>query len=294
MFLRRTALMRLILLLILVSLVLTGCSLDLPKRIQGLTGKDHTADDLVKVFGPVAQRLAAGEGWVVLSPTAGGAQEIGYLTPGQHGWQLQGRHRLDGGATVTVEQEMVIAKALREEAPQFTAFRYGAAGLTPVDYYTQKAPEATVQRGHYVLVNKQLNVLWHYLDGQLIKAYRVATGRQTAPPAPTWSDYKTNFFTPEGIFALTNFVENPPYNALKPGDVSYPGGAPGNPLGTRWMGFVVLENDKAWVWGIHGTNAPDRIGTWASDGCIRMYTPDAEELFAVLKGRNAVLQIVGQ
>jgi hypothetical protein len=35
--------------------------------------------------------------------------------------------------------------------------------------------------------------------------------------------------------------------------------------------------------GMHGTSAPSSIGTRASGGCIRMFTPDAEELFDMVK-----------
>jgi len=52
-----------------------------------------------------------------------------------------------------------------------------------------------------------------------------------------------------------------------------PGGAPGNPLGPRALTF------SAGQYAIHGTNRPESIGTFASYGCIRMYTEDILDLF---------------
>lgn len=238
-------------------------------------------------------------GYVVMSKQQNGVRQISYVVLNENKTPVavgapQVVEDVDGQASLQVEDGMVVVQTAKNKAPQFAAFRLGAEGLEPVDYYAAIAPEPSVKQGPFLLVNKHLNVLWHYEDGKLVKAYRVATGRQTEGPAPTWEDYRTNFFTPEGTFQVTSFVMNPPYNALKPGDQSYAGGAPGNPLGTRWMGFSVLEGDGAGIWGIHGTSEPENIGTWVSDGCIRLKTEQAEELFAQMSGRNPTLQIVGR
>lgn len=49
----------------------------------------------------------------------------------------------------------------------------------------------------------------------------------------------------------------------------------GGGFGSRWMGLNVPWG----LYGIHGTNAPWSIGTYASGGCIRMYNNDVKELF---------------
>ncbi|MGE5542772.1 MAG: L,D-transpeptidase family protein [Bacillota bacterium] len=46
-------------------------------------------------------------------------------------------------------------------------------------------------------------------------------------------------------------------------------------LGTRWMGLNVPWGN----YGIHGTNAPWSIGRQISNGCIRMYNENAEEVY---------------
>lgn len=238
-------------------------------------------------------------GYVVLSARQNGTRQVSYLVVNEGKTLVavgapQVVEDADGQASLQITDGMVVVQTAKNKAPQFAAFKIGTEGLEPVDYYAAIAPEPAVKEGPFLLVNKYLNVLWHYEDGRLVKAYRVATGRQTEGPAPTWEDYRTNFFTPEGTFQVTSFVLNPAYGGLKPGDQSYAGGAPGNPLGTRWMGFSVLEGDGAGIWGIHGTSEPETIGTWVSDGCIRLKTEQAEELYALIVGRNPTLQIVGR
>jgi peptidoglycan hydrolase-like protein with peptidoglycan-binding domain len=62
---------------------------------------------------------------------------------------------------------------------------------------------------------------------------------------------------------------------------------PGNPLGTRWLGF-----DWGGV-GIHGTNAPWSVGTASSHGCMRMVTGQVEELFELVEVGTPVVVLGG-
>jgi len=49
----------------------------------------------------------------------------------------------------------------------------------------------------------------------------------------------------------------------------------GSGFGSRWMGL-----DIPWgIYGIHGTDNPGSIGSYASQGCIRMFNHDVEELY---------------
>lgn len=52
----------------------------------------------------------------------------------------------------------------------------------------------------------------------------------------------------------------------------------GNGFGTRWMGLNVPWG----IFGIHGTNKPGSIGTFASHGCIRMLNRHVEELYPLV------------
>ncbi|SHG39538.1 Putative peptidoglycan binding domain-containing protein [Thermosyntropha lipolytica DSM 11003] len=52
----------------------------------------------------------------------------------------------------------------------------------------------------------------------------------------------------------------------------------GNGFGTRWMGLNVPWG----IYGIHGTDKPGSIGTYASHGCIRMFNRDVEKLYPMI------------
>lgn len=49
----------------------------------------------------------------------------------------------------------------------------------------------------------------------------------------------------------------------------------GGGFGTRWIGLNVPWG----LYGIHGTNRPDSVGSHASHGCIRMLNHDVERLY---------------
>lgn len=158
--------------------------------------------------------------------------------------------------------------------PDFKAWRLdGTKGLLPADYYELAAP-LTPSKPDLLLVDKYLNVLWHYQGGQLAGTYRVTTGAHLQGPYPTAGNQATNFLTPLGEFSVAAKEANLPYFRE-----NIPGGDPRNPLGTRWIGFKVYEGDRAMVWGIHGTNEPDKIGLWVSNGCIRMTNAEIEALY---------------
>lgn len=94
-------------------------------------------------------------------------------------------------------------------------------------------------------INISAKTLSVYRNGVIIKEYPIATGKPDTP-------------TPTGTFTVINKQLDP-----------------GGPYGTRWLGL----SKKGY--GIHGTNAPDSIGTNASNGCIRMFNSDIEELFDI-------------
>lgn len=94
-------------------------------------------------------------------------------------------------------------------------------------------------------VNLSAKTLSVYRNGSIIKEYPIAIGKPETP-------------TPQGVFTIINKQLNP-----------------GGPYGTRWLGL----SKKGY--GIHGTNNPSSIGTAASNGCIRMFNSDIEELFDI-------------
>lgn len=61
----------------------------------------------------------------------------------------------------------------------------------------------------------------------------------------------------------------------------------GNGFGTRWLGLNVPWG----IFGIHGTDKPYSIGTYASHGCIRMFNRDVEKLYPIIP-MGATVRIV--
>jgi L,D-transpeptidase ErfK/SrfK len=103
-----------------------------------------------------------------------------------------------------------------------------------------------------IRISLRAKTLGLYRSGTLVKTYPVATGKPTTP-------------TPTGNFTIVNKQVNP-----------------GGPFGTRWMGLSKPH------YGIHGTNNPASIGTEASNGCIRMFNDDVNELFSQIPVNTTV------
>ncbi|MBF0516410.1 MAG: L,D-transpeptidase family protein [Nitrospirae bacterium] len=110
---------------------------------------------------------------------------------------------------------------------------------------------------------------------KFVKTYPIGVGRE-------------GFNTPEGLFRITNKVENPVWRPTKrmldetPDlDPIVPPG-PDNPLGDYWLQLSIP------TYGIHGTNKPYSVGRRISSGCIRLYPEDIEELYAFVSLRTPV------
>lgn len=112
-----------------------------------------------------------------------------------------------------------------------------------------------------ILINLAARSLALYKNGTKVRLYPIGPGKANTP-------------TPVGYYSVLEKDENPSWT--DPGDtsVSIPGGA-GNPLGQRWMQFYGN-------YGIHGTNHPESIGNYVSNGCVRMKEADVEELYGLV------------
>lgn len=112
----------------------------------------------------------------------------------------------------------------------------------------------------YIIVNKQYNQLVYIENGNIVLQTKIATGR-------------TKELTPEGLFTITVKAKNPYYRKK-----DIPGGDPQNPLGSRWIGFNARNTDGR-IYGLHGTNRPNSIGLYVSNGCIRLPKEALETLY---------------
>jgi PAB1-binding protein PBP1 len=90
-----------------------------------------------------------------------------------------------------------------------------------------------------------------------------------AAPAP---DQSTTFELPARL--RRQVVSYTGREARQPYLPRHMAGGPGNPLGARamYLGGTVYR--------IHGTNAPETIGTHVSSGCIRLTNEDVSDLYA--------------
>lgn len=107
----------------------------------------------------------------------------------------------------------------------------------------------------FILINLTNNQLSYFENGIYIRSFPVTTGTQNTP-------------TPEGRFFIKDKYKNKEYHRKQ-----IAGGAPNNPLGTRWMGLSYKQ------YGIHGTNKEYSIGNRESNGCIRMNDRNIQWLY---------------
>lgn len=131
------------------------------------------------------------------------------------------------------------------------------------------APSAhAVEDDVHLVISLPEQRLYVLLNDTPVYRFPVATGRSGHP-------------TPTGTFRIVTKVVNPYYLPR-----NIPGGAPDNPLGTRWMG---LNIENGYKYGIHGTHKPHLIGRPVSSGCIRMRNEDIEFLFRHIPLKTTVI-----
>jgi lipoprotein-anchoring transpeptidase ErfK/SrfK len=128
-----------------------------------------------------------------------------------------------------------------------------------VSFATREAPGT-------VIIDTPNTYLYYVLgNGQALR-YGIGVGRDGF----TWS----------GTQAVTKKAEWPDWTpppemiARQPYLPRHMAGGPGNPLGARamYLGGTVYR--------IHGTNAPETIGTHVSSGCIRLTNEDVSDLYS--------------
>lgn len=155
----------------------------------------------------------------------------------------------------------------------------------------------------YLVVDTSRCRMWFYfidLDEKkkvLLKTYHVGLGRLEASKT-------SGLLTPLGKYSLGNRVA-----IFKPKLTGMHQGKKAEMItvfGTRWIPFEKeIGNCTAAAkgFGIHGTpwavnpqgilaDNIDSVGKYESDGCIRLATPDIEELFAIIISRPTTIEIV--
>ena len=102
------------------------------------------------------------------------------------------------------------------------------------------------------------------MNGEFFKRYKVGTGRFGK--------------TPVGTFVVREKISEPVW--WRPDGREVPFGDKENILGTRWLSLKATgDTENVRGYGIHGTWAPESVGSASSAGCLRMINEEVEELF---------------
>jgi lipoprotein-anchoring transpeptidase ErfK/SrfK len=118
-----------------------------------------------------------------------------------------------------------------------------------------------------MLVDLDAHWAFYLLGEEVAAAWEVGVGQE-------------NSATQVGTFRVGKDRKEQPM-WFRAGKQPVPYGDPENPLGTRWIPWV-LQDGQGTGLGFHGTNDPSSIGKDLSQGCIRMRNQDVEELFDIL------------
>jgi lipoprotein-anchoring transpeptidase ErfK/SrfK len=164
------------------------------------------------------------------------------------------------------QQQQVAAPQKATQKKNSAIRKASLTAKNPAQAHTQSSDQEQITLTRFVLVSVADRQLALIDNGEVVKLYKVAVGKDSTP-------------SPEGSFSVVKRTENPTY--FHEGKVIPPG--KDNPVGTRWIGLSMKG------YGIHGTNAPRSIGKAASHGCIRMSKKDVEELFTLIKVGDTVV-----
>ena len=126
----------------------------------------------------------------------------------------------------------------------------------------QPASDDAIIDSRKISINLAVRSLAVYEGAKRIRLYPIGPGKASTP-------------TPVGYFKVESKDLNPTWTDPDDPEYSIPSGE-SNPLGYRWMEFQGN-------YGIHGTNKPDSIGHYVSNGCVRMNEKDVEDVFNLVK-----------
>jgi lipoprotein-anchoring transpeptidase ErfK/SrfK len=156
-----------------------------------------------------------------------------------------------------------------EAQPPAQAAPYEGAGTSyaqPQRLRRQIVSYATHEAPGTIIIDTPNTYLYYVLGSGRAIRYGIGVGRTGF----TWS----------GVQSITRKAEWPDWTpppemiARQPYLPRYMAGGPNNPLGARAMYLGGTE------YRIHGTNAPQTIGTHVSSGCIRLTNEDVIDLYS--------------
>jgi lipoprotein-anchoring transpeptidase ErfK/SrfK len=161
-----------------------------------------------------------------------------------------------------MQQGVVAPPAVEEATPE----DQGSTFQLPARLRRQVVSYATREAPGTIIIDTPNTYLYYVLGNGQAMRYGIGIGRAGF----TWS----------GTQAVTKKAEWPDWTpppemiARQPYLPRHMAGGPGNPLGARAMYLGSTE------YRIHGTNAPETIGTHVSSGCIRLTNEDVSDLYS--------------
>ncbi|UBF26106.1 L,D-transpeptidase [Kovacikia minuta CCNUW1] len=123
----------------------------------------------------------------------------------------------------------------------------------------------SVQDSSKLIVDLSDRRVYLYQGKQRLVSYPLAVG-------------KDGWETPTGNFKVIEMQKNPEW--LHPITKEVIAAGPDNPLGKRWIGFLIEGQTHI---GFHGTNEERLIGQAVSHGCLRMRNRDVIALYEKIK-----------
>lgn len=160
----------------------------------------------------------------------------------------------------SVQPQVAVAPAAEKEQAAQPAAQPAAQEPVADVAAEEKKDEQKKEDQLKISINLAARSLALYRGAEKVRLYPIAPGTASTP-------------TPTGYYKVREKEVNPTWTDPETG-ISIPTG-PECPLGYRWIG--VQGNI-----GIHGTNNPSSIGTYASHGCMRMFEKDVEELYSLI------------
>ena len=204
---------------------------------------------IIRLAGAAALALAA----TTFTSTTASAQPMGFADP--HAGSLSFFfNQATGDRTPGSRSSVMIEEDAGQSADVDARLRRQV-----VSYATTEAPGT-------IVIDTPNTYLYFVMPGGKAVRYGIGVGREGF----TWSGVQT-------IVRKTEWPDwIPPQEMLQrqPYLPRFMAGGPGNPLGARAM---YLGNT---VYRIHGTNAPQTIGTRVSSGCIRLVNADVMDLYS--------------
>ena len=204
---------------------------------------------IIRLAGAAALALAA----TTFTSTTASAQPMGYADPHAGSVNFFFNQTL-GDRTPGSRSSVMIEEDSGQPADVAARLRRQV-----VSYATTEAPGT-------IVIDTPNTYLYFVLAGGKAVRYGIGVGREGF----TWAGVQT-------IVRKTEWPDwIPPQEMLQrqPYLPRFMAGGPGNPLGARAM---YLGNT---VYRIHGTNAPQTIGTHVSSGCIRLTNEDVTDLYS--------------